>query len=196
MAQHSLDHLGVGLRLGPAGYTLVKTTCRCIAVASADQDQPLFNAIPGYLVAARGFARLRPATLAPPKASQPSALELTITHPDATRSMSNDTVATQSRRNRQRCRVRRCRKLHLGSVDSGIDMNLDVSLGLRQSKDDDMHVGKVTLTLTMGHGCPLVQALAELAMPGAQFVQHMALVPVLVQQLGDPPLGDRGQTAK
>ncbi len=75
-------------------------------------------------------------------------------------------------------------------MDSGIDMNLDVTLGLQQFKDDNMRMGKVTPTLTMGHGCPPVQALAEPATPGAQFVQHMALVPVLAQQPGDPPLGD------
>ncbi len=51
MAQHSLDHLGVGLRLGPAGYTLVKKARRRAVVASADQDQPLFDTIPGYLAA-------------------------------------------------------------------------------------------------------------------------------------------------
>ncbi len=108
MAQHSLDHLGVGLQLGPAGYTLVKTACRRTVVASADQDQPLFDAIPGYLAATRGFARLMPATLAPPKAGQPSTPELTIMHPDVTRSTSNDAVATQSWSNCQRRRVRRC----------------------------------------------------------------------------------------
>ncbi len=178
MAQHSLDHLGVGLRLGPAGYTLVKKACRCTVVASADQDQPIFDAIPGYLAAARGFARLTSATLTPPKASQPSAPELTFPHPDATRSTSNDAVAMQSQRNRWRCRVRRCRKLSLGSADSGIDMTLDATIGLRTSTDDDMHIGKVTPTLTMGHGHLPVQALAEPVTPNAQFVQHMA--PVLV----------------
>ncbi len=82
---------------------LVKKACRRVAVASADQDQPLFDTIPGYLAATRGFVRLRPATLTPPKAGQLSAPESTIMHPDATRSTSNDTVATQSRRNHQRC---------------------------------------------------------------------------------------------
>ncbi len=52
MAQHSLDCLGVGLRLGPVGYTLVKKACRRAVVASADQDKPIFDAIPGYLAAA------------------------------------------------------------------------------------------------------------------------------------------------
>ncbi len=52
MAQRSLDRLGVGLRLGPAGYMLVKKACRHAVVASADQDKPIFDAIPGYLVAA------------------------------------------------------------------------------------------------------------------------------------------------
>ena len=106
MAQRSLDHLGVGLRLGPVGYTLVKKACRHAVVASADQDQPIFDAIPGYLAAARDFARLMSATLMPPKAGQPSALELTIPHPDATRSTSNDAVAAQSRHNHWWRRVR------------------------------------------------------------------------------------------
>ncbi len=103
MAQRSLDRLGVGLRLSPAGYTLVKKARRHAVVASADQDQPLFDAIPGYLVAVRGFARLTSAMLMPPKASQPSAPESTIPHPDATRSTSNDAVAMQSRHNHRRC---------------------------------------------------------------------------------------------
>ncbi len=81
-------------------------------------------------------------------------------------------------------------------MDSGIDMNLDATLGLRMSTDNDMRMGKVTPTLTMGHGRPLAQALAEPAMPGAQFVQHMAPVPVLAWQPGDPPLGNQGQMAK
>ncbi len=78
-------------------------------------------------------------------------------------------------------------------MDSGID--LDVTLGHRMSTstDNDMHVGKVTPTLMMGHGRPPAQALAELATPGAQFVQHMAPVPVLARQPGDPPLGDQSQ---
>ncbi len=193
MAQHSLDCLGVGLRLGPAGYTLVIKACRCAVVASADQDQPLFDTIPGYLVAMQGFARLTSAMLAPPKASQPSTLESTIPHPDATRLTSNDAVAAQSRHNRRRHRVRHCRKLSLGSVDSGVDMTLYATLGLRTSTDNNMCMGKVTLTLTMGHGHPPVQALAEPVTPGAQFVQHMAPLPVTP---GDPPLGNQGQTAK
>ncbi len=165
-------------------------------VASADQDQPLFDAIPGYLAAVRGFARLTPATLVPPKAGQPSALESTIPHPDATRSTSNDAVAAQSRRNHRQCRVRCCRKLSLVSVDSGIDMTLDATLGLRTSTDDDMRMGKVMPTLMMGHGRLPAQALAEPVTPGAQFVQHMAPVPVLARQPGDPPLGNQGQMAK
>ncbi len=80
--------------------------------------------------------------------------------------------------------------MSLGSGDSGIDLDLDVTLGLWQCDNDDMRVGKVMPTLTMGHGCPPVQALAEPAMPGAQFVQHMAPVPVLAQQPADPPLGE------
>ncbi len=51
-----------------------------------------------------------------------------------------------------------------------------------------MHVGKVVPTLMMGHGCPPAQALAEPATPGAQFIQHMAPVPVLSHCPGDPPL--------
>ncbi len=66
-------------------------------------------------------------------------------------------------------------------MDSGIDMNLDVTLGLQHSTDDNMHMGKVTPTLMMGHGHPPAQALVELAMPGVQFVQHMAPVPVLAR---------------
>ncbi len=165
-------------------------------VASADQDQPIFDAIPGYLAEAQGFARLMPAMLVPPKAGQPSAPESTITHPNATWSMSNDAVATQSQRNRWRHRVRRCRKLSLGSVDSRIDMTLDATLGLWTSTDDDMRVGKVMPTLTMGHGRPLAQALVEPVTPGAQFVQHMAPVLVLAWQPGDPPLGNQGQMVK
>ena len=102
MAQHSLDCLGVVLQLGPVGYMLVKKARRRTVVASANQDKPIFDAIPGYLVAARGFARLMSATLMPPKASQPSTPELTFPHPDASRSTSNGTVATQSWRNRRR----------------------------------------------------------------------------------------------
>ncbi len=79
------------------------------------------------------------------------------------------------------------------SIDSGIDLELDAETGLWQlDSDDNMCVGKVVLTLMMGHGCPLAQALTEPAMPGAQFVQHMALVPVLAQQPGDPPLVEQG----
>ena len=161
-------------------------------VASANQDKPIFDAIPGYLAAVRGFARLTSATLMPPKASQLSTPESTFSHPDASRSMSNDTVAVQSRRNRRQRQVRRCQKLSLGSADSGIDMALDVTTGLQTSTDDDMRIGKVTPTLTMGHGCLPAQVLAEPATPGAQFVQHMAPVPVL----GTHPWGtkDRQQS--
>ncbi len=191
-----MDHLGMGLRLGPAGYTLVKKARRRAVVASADQDKPIFDAIPGYLVAVRGFVRLTSATLVPPKASQPSTPESTFLHPDASQSMSNDTVAMQSRRNCWWHRVRRCQKLSLGSADSGIDMTLDVTTGLRTSTDDNMRIGKVMPTLTMGHGHPLVQVLAEPVTPGAQFIQHMAPVPVLARQPGDPPLGNQGLTTK
>ena len=196
MAQCSLNRLGVGLQLGPAGYTLVKKARRHTVVASANQDQPIFDAIPGYLAAAQGFARLTSATLAPPKASQPSTPESTFPHLDATRSTSSDMVAAQSRRNHQWHRVRRCQKLSLGSADSGIDMTLDVTIGLWTSTDNDMHIGKVMPTLTMGHGHLPVQALAELATPGLQFVQHMAPVLVLARQPGDPPLGNQGSMTK
>ncbi len=103
MAQHSLDHLGVGLRFGPVGYTLVKKACRRAVVASANQDNPIFDAIPGYLAATRGFARLTSAMLVPPKARQPSAPESTIPHPDVTQLTNNDAVAAQSWRNHQWC---------------------------------------------------------------------------------------------
>ncbi len=76
-------------------------------------------------------------------------------------------------------------------MDSGIDM--DATLGLREDASNDMRVGKVPPTLTMGHGRPPAQALAEPVTPGAQFMQHMAPVPLLAQQPGDPPLGDHGQ---
>ena len=82
---------------------------------------------------------------------------------------------------------RRTRKLSLGSVDSGID--LDVTSGHRTSTstDDDMRVGRVPPTLSLGHGRPPAQALAEPATPGAQFVQYMAPVPVLARQPGALP---------
>ncbi len=196
MAQRSLDRLGVGLRLGPAGYALVKTTRRRVSVACADQDQPIFSAISGYLAATRGFARLRPAALAPPKASQPDAPKSANTHPDATRLADDDTVVPQSQRNHRWHHIRRCRKLSLRSGDSGIDLDLDAPLGLRQSKNGDMRMGKVPPTLTMGHRHPPAQALMEPVMPGAQFVQQMALVPVLTQRPGDPPLGEQGGLAR
>ena len=191
MAQRSLDMLGVGLRRGPTGYTLVQAKRRCSSVACANQGDAVFSAIPGYLAAARGFARLRPAALAPPEASQLDAAESAHTHSGATRSPCNLTVAPQSWRNCRWHRVRHCRKLSLGSVDSGIE--LDVTVGLRDDANitnNDMRVGKVTPTLTMGHGQLPAQALAEPATPGAQFVQHMAPVPVVAYQPGDPPLDD------
>ncbi len=185
----------MGLQRGPAGLTLVKTKRRRSAMARACQDKPVHSAIPGYLEAMQGFARLRPATLAPPTASQPSTACAMDAHPGASRSPCTDQIAAQSRHNRRRRRVRRCQKLSLGSVDSGID--LDATLGHRTSTstDDDMRVGRVPPTLTLGHGCPPAQVLAEPATPGAQFVQHMAPVPVLARQPGDPPLGDQGQQA-
>ena len=186
----------MGLRRGPAGLTLVKTKCGRSAMARAHQDKPIYSAIPGYLEAARGFARLRPATLAPPTASQSSAASTMDAHPGVSRSPCANQIAAQSRRNRRRRRVRCCRKLSLGSVDSGID--LDATLGHRTSTstDDNMRVGRVPPTLTLGHGRLPAQALAEPATPGAQFVQHMAPVPVLAQQPGDPPLGDQGQQVR
>ncbi len=51
-----------------------------------------------------------------------------------------------------------------------------------------MCVGKVVPTLTIGHGRPPAQVLAEAAMPGAQSIQHTALVPVVARFPGDPPL--------
>ena len=122
-------------------------------MAYADQGDAVFSAIPGYLVAARGFARLRPAALVPPEASQPDALESAHTHSGVTRLPCNLAVALQSRRNRQRRRIWRCWKLSLGSVDSGIE--LDAPAGLRDNANDtesNMRVGKVMPTLTMGHG--------------------------------------------
>ncbi len=188
--------LGVGLWRGPAGFTLVKTKCGCSAMTRAHQDKLVYSAIPGYLEAAQGFARLRPATLAPPMASQPSAACAMDVHPGASRSPCADQIAAQSRCNCQRCRVRRCWKLSLESVDSSIDLDATSGHRTSTSTDDDMRVGRVLPTLTLGHGCPPVQALAEPATPGAQFVQHMAPVPVLVRQPGDPPLGDQGQQAQ
>ena len=175
---------------------LVKTKCGCSAMARARQDKPVYSAIPGYLEAAQGFARLRPAMLAPPTASQPSAASTTDAHPGASRLPCTNQIAVQSRRNRRRHRVRRCRKLSLGSVDSSIDLDATSGHRTSTSTDDDMQVGRVLPTLTLGHGCPPAQALAELATPGAQFVQHMAPVPVLARQPGDPPLGDQGQQAR
>ncbi len=134
-------------------------------------------------------------TLVPPTASQPSAASATDAYPGVSRSPCTNQVAAQSQCNCRRCRVWCCRKLSLGSVDSGID--LDATLGHQTSTStDDMCVGKVTPTLTMGHGHPAAQALAEPATPGAQFVQHMAPVPVLARQPGDPPLDNQGSTPR
>ncbi len=196
MAQRSLDMLGVGLRRGPAGLTLVRTKCRCSTMARAHQDKPVYSAIPGYLKAARGFARLRPTTLAPPTASQQSAASTTDAHPSASRSSCSNQIAAQSWRNCQWRRVRCCRKLSLGSVDSSIDLDVTLEHRTSTSTDNDMRVGKVAPTLTMGHGHLPAQALAEPTTPGAQFVQHMAPVPVVARQPGDPPLGDQGQQAR
>ncbi len=188
----------MGLRCSPTGYTLVLKKRRGSTVARANQSDAVFSAIPGYLVATRGFARLRPAALAPPAASQPYAAEPAHTHSSATQSSCNLVVAPQSQRNRRRRRVWRCWKLSHGSVDSGIE--LDTTTGRQDDAnadaDQNMRVGKVTPTLTMGHGHPPAQALAEPATPGAQFVQHMAPVPVLAYQPGDMPLDDQGHVVR
>ncbi len=75
-------------------------------------------------------------------------------------------------------------------------MTLDATIGLRTSADNDMRIGKVTLTLTMGHGRPPAQALAEPATPGAQFVQHMARCRCWRDSQGTHPWGtkDRQQS--
>ena len=192
MAQRSLDMLGVGLRRGPTGYTLVQKKCRCSTVARANQSDAVFSAIPGYLAAARGFARLRLVALTPPEASQPYATEPVHTHSGATQSPCNLTVALQSRRNCRWHRVRRCQKLSHGSVDSGIELDAGLQGDANDNDAQNMRVGKVTPTLTMGHGCPPAQALAKPATPGAQFVQHMAPVPVMAYRPGDVPLDDQG----
>ena len=186
----------MGLRRSPAGLTLVKTKRGCSAMACACQDKPIYSAIPGYLKAARGFTRLQLATLAPPTASQSSATSATDAHPGASRLPCANQIAMQSWCNRWRRRVRRCQKLSLGSVDSGIDLDATSGHRTSTSTDDDMRVGRVPPTLTLGHGHPPAQALAEPATPGAQFMQHMAPVPVLARQPGDPPLGDQGQQAR
>ncbi len=167
-------------------------------MARADQSDAVFSAIPGYLAAARGFARLRPDALAPPEASQPYTMESAHMHSGATQLPCNLAVAPQSRRNRRRRRVQCYWKLSLGSVDSRIE--LDMTTGLRgnanNNNNQNMRVGKVTSTLTMGHGRPPAQALAEPATPGAQFVQHMAPVPVMAYQPGDAPLDDQGHMVR
>ncbi len=183
------------MQCGLAGLTLVKTKHRRSAMAHAHQDKPIYSAIPGYLEAARSFARLRPATLAPHSASQPSAACAMDAHPGVPRSPCADQIAAQSRRNHRRRQVRRCWKLSLGSVDSGIDLDATSGHRTSTSTDDDMRVGRVPPTLTLGHGHLPAQALAEPATPGAQFVQHMAPVPVLTRQPGDPPLGNQGHQA-
>ncbi len=101
-------------------------------MACADQDKPIFSAIPGYLVAAQGFAWFQPAVLAAPEAGQPDALKLADAHSNATQLAGGGDVIPQSWHNRQWHRIRRCWKLSLGSVDSGIDLELGVTPGLRQ----------------------------------------------------------------
>ncbi len=125
MAQRSLDRLGVGLQLSLTGYALVRTSRRCVLVACADQDHTVFSAIPGYLAATQGFAWLQPAALVAPDASQPDAPKSADAHSDMTRLAGGNAVVLQSWRNRWWHRVRHCRKLSLGSVDSGIDLDLD-----------------------------------------------------------------------
>ncbi len=187
----------MGLRHSPAGLTLVKMSCGESQVAGANQSDIIFSAIPGYMEAARGFARLRPATLVPPEASRPEAPRSAHAHPSAAQSPCSDEVGAQSQCNRRQRRLRRCRKLSVGLADSGIDV--DAAIGLQsstESTDDSMRVGRVLPTLTMGHGRPPAQALAELATPGTQFIQHMAPVPVLAAQPGDPPHAIPGQVPK
>ncbi len=70
-------------------------------------------------------------------------------------------------------------------MDSGIDLDVTSGHWTSTSTDDDMRVGRVLPTLTLGHGRPPAQALAEPVTPGAQFMQHMAPVPVLARQPGD-----------
>ncbi len=148
-----------------------------------------FSAIPGYLEATRGFAWLQLAALATPTACQLNAPIPSDVHSNKTQSAGSDCAAPQSQRNCRRCCIRCCRKLSLGSTDLRIDLGIDAAADNRQANPDDiMCVGKVVPTLTMGHGCPLAQALVEPAMPGAQFVQHAALVPVLAHHPGDPLL--------
>ncbi len=184
----------MGLRCSLTGFTMVRMKCRSASVARANQDKPIYSAIPGYVEAARGFVRLWPAPLAPPKASQPCATSSAHAHSGASRLPCYIEATAQSQRNHRRRRVQCCRKLSLGSVDSSIEM--DATLGLQEGDSNDMRVGRVLPTLTMGHGRPPVQALAEPVTLGAQFVQHMALVPVVAWQPGDSPLGDQGQPAR
>ena len=165
-----------------------------VLVAHAGQGNTLFSAIPGYLEATWGFAQLQPAVLAAPTASQLDAPNPPNVHSDKTRLVGGNCTISQSQRNhRQRC-IRHCRKLSLGSTDSGIDLEIDVAGGNWQlNTDDAMRVGKVVPMLTMGHGCPPAQALAEPAMPGIQVIQHMAPMSVLAHHPGDPPLvGEQG----
>ncbi len=159
-------------------------------MARADQGDVVFNAIPGYLEATRGFARLQPAALAAPKASQMDAPTPSNAHSNETWSAgSGCAIPQQSRCNCQRHRIRCCWKLSLGSTDLGIALGTDMATDNRQANlADNMRVGKVVPTLTMGHGRPLAQALAEPATPGAQFVQHTAPLPEVAHYPGDPPL--------
>ncbi len=104
-------------------------------MACADQDKPIYSAIPGYLEAARGFVRLWPAMLMPPTVGQPCTSS-TDAHSSVSQSPCTVKVATQSWCNCRQCRVQHCQKLTLGSVDSGIDM--DATLGLREDASNDM----------------------------------------------------------
>ncbi len=131
-----------------------------------------------------------------PMARQPGAASAMDVHPGASRSPCTNQVAAQSWCNHRQRQVRHCQKLSLGSVDSGIDLGATLGHWMSTSTDDDMRIGKVMPTLMMGHGHPLAQALAEPVTPGVQFVQHMAPVPVLARQPGDPPLENQGLTPK
>ncbi len=150
MAQRSLDLLGMGLRNGLSGYTLVLTACQRVQVAHADQGDTIFSAIPGYLEAMRGFAWIRPATLAAPKAGQSNHPCLTYVNSN-TRSASGDCATwRQTRRNHRRRHLRCWRKLSRESADSGVGLDNDKEQD--RTTNANMRVGKVTPTLTMGHG--------------------------------------------
>ncbi len=164
----------MGLRRSPTGYMLVRTTRITLYLVPFLVTWQRHEALPG-------FSQQRSWPQRP--------VSWTNVHSNATQSAGGDAVVPQSRHNRRRRHVRCYQKLSLGSIDSGIDMTNDAQPEFWRNKtDDDMHVGKVTLTLTMGHGRPPAQALAEPATPGAPFIQHMAPFPLLTHRPGDPPL--------